>query len=249
MVDSPELDRLFLGVSSEVEVFRRDQPEIWEMVNAVYMVAGIAIASAQACVMRTRDVHRAMMWATLLDYQMDSLFLILRRRLDTGLALLRMSSELARDVARICEIDANFDIWLERQADSSRSQYRRIFRFNDTNEIEGFVHKLYDLSSTLGVHGHLTAYVSVHRERQSHDVGLVSLKVSDIDVLKVLEIWLAAAFPLHSMCIDTFQRTADDRFTEARQNFDHMWKLFDAWFLEYRARLARVQADVLGTMH
>lgn len=248
-MDSPELDRLFAGTSSEVEAFRRDQEEIWSVVNGAYMSSTIVLASAQACARLPQDVHRSMMWASLLDCQMDALFLIVRRRLDTGLALLRMASELARDVARISESEARLKLWLDRREDSSCSKYRKEFRFDDGSQIERYVHALYDLSSTLGVHGHLTAYASIWRQKVVHRDGMASLEISDIEMLQVLEIWLAAAFPLHAMCVDTFVRIGDQRFAEAHMRFEQMWKLFDGFFAEYRVRLARVKADVLSTIH
>ena len=55
-----------------------------------------------------------LMWQTVLEYQMESFFLLICRRLDLGLAVLRMAAELARDIARIGGHHNRLDIWLSR---------------------------------------------------------------------------------------------------------------------------------------
>ncbi|MBU0595050.1 MAG: hypothetical protein KKH74_15090 [Gammaproteobacteria bacterium] len=250
IIDVPELDGFFESMSSEIQQFRREQEGTWALVGAAYLTASIVFKSAQTSQhLQTSQSHRVMMWATALDYLMDSFFLILRRRLDAGLALLRLASELARDIARVAENEKNLKVWLNRSDKAALTAYRKEFKFNDADRIESYVHQLYDLASKIGVHGHMSTTMALRPAGASPDGSFLIMEVPVIEVYKALEIWLAGFYPIQSMCLKSFADLNDDRFREARLIFAEGWKVFDSAFAVFRRELAEMSADVLSSLH
>ncbi len=102
--ESPELDSLLERKLANFREFQKGQEGVWGTISGAYLVSrGLVAAVAKDGALSTVGAHRLMMWQTVLEYQMESFFLLIDRRLDEGLALLRMAAELARDVARISD--------------------------------------------------------------------------------------------------------------------------------------------------
>lgn len=247
---APELDQFFEHMSSEIQRFRQDQEGVWILVNSAYLTANTVLNAVQTnSNLDIPCVHRTMMLATVLDYQMDSFFLIVRRRLDAGIALLRLASELARDIARVAQDDSQMSLWLRRTEKDSRNRYRKEFKFDLGDPIECHVHKLYDLASDFGVHGHMTTTGALRPVDSLPDRRHLVLAVPDTEVYKALEIWLGAFYPVQFMCIRSFSALADPRLKEAIRLFMDGWKVFDGAFAVFRDSLAEMKADVLSSLH
>jgi len=155
-LDTPELDRLLKRKLDDFNEFRQNQKELWQVVDGGYLVCdGFIRYTVQLPNLTKIETHRAMMWWTMLDYQMESFFLNINRQLDLALASLRMASELSRDIARIDNDEGKLNIWLNRDSNPEiKKQYRKNFRFDDSDSLEKYVHDLYDIASSLGIHGH-----------------------------------------------------------------------------------------------
>lgn len=247
---TPSLDRHFDISNAEVERFRNERRYLWDLADYGYLAAnGVLVAAQTAEGLRMPQVHRLLMWANVVEYQIDSFFLILRGRLDAGLALLRLASELARDIRCVAVDDTRLQLWLKRTDKNTRKVYRREFKFDDSDHIESYVHKLYDLTSDYGVHGHLTTTIALQPAQFTPDGRHVWLEVPDIEIDRCLEIWFAAFFPIQAMCIDTFNGLSDARFREARARFEGGWKVFDDAFQQFRKELAAKNADVVAALH
>jgi len=95
-----------------IDDFRRNQEGIWSCIDTLVTASLTAIRNGPRCPnIDYRCSTIIMLWHTLWDYQVDSIFLILSMRLDQGYAALRMASELARDCARIGESERTFELW------------------------------------------------------------------------------------------------------------------------------------------
>jgi hypothetical protein len=190
-----------------------------------------------------------MMWWTVLDYQMESFFLCINRQLDLALASLRMAAELTRDVARIGNDEAKLHMWLNRSDRATKQKYRRKFRFDDSDELEKYIHRLYDLASDFGVHGHNLRSVALEPVKFLENGKYVVLEVPDMEVFKSLEIWLAAFFPLQAVCSRCFVSDRKSQLAEPYRHFQNVWNAFNPSFDEYRTNLRKENADVIGTGH
>lgn len=249
--DSPELDSLLERKLKHFRAFREGQEGVWGTIDGAYLVSrGLIGAVAKDGPLSTAGTHRLMMWQTVLDYQMESFFLLIDRRLDEGLALLRMAAELARDVSRIADDATLLDIWLNRtDGKAQKNAYRGAFRFSDTDSTEEYVHRLYDLASTFGIHGHILTSSKLQPTRMSPDGKIVALEVPDIEVYRTLEIWLAAFFPLQELCLRVFRIGCGITIAQAGVHYDQMRIAFDDIFAKYRETLRSMDADVLATLH
>ena len=167
--ESAELDALLASKMASLAEFKREQEEVCILVNSAYLAARtMIVAVLKDGLSGELSSHRFMMWQTVLEYQVESFFLLVSRRLDEGLAVLRMTAELARDLVRIGDDHRLLNTWLNRASDKTeRKIYRTEFRFSDTDQVEAHVHRLYDLASVFGIHGHSTTSVSMQPERAS----------------------------------------------------------------------------------
>ncbi len=213
--ESPELDSLLERKLANFREFQKGQEGVWGTISGAYLVSrGLVAAVAKDGALSTVGAHRLMMWQTVLEYQMESFFLLIDRRLDEGLALLRMAAELARDVARISDDATQLNAWLNRtNGKAQRNAYRDAFRFSDSDSTEAYVHKLYDLASTFGIHGHMLTSSNLKPNHQSPDGKVLALEVPDVEVYRTLAIWLAAFFPLQELCHRAFRSDGRNRRT------------------------------------
>jgi hypothetical protein len=209
------------------------------MVNGAYLVSRNLIDSLVQDDLLTKVlVHRLMMWQTAVSYEMDSFFLLLDRKLDEGLALLRMAAELARDVARIGDDQGLLEVWLRRaEGKEQRKAFKKLFRFVESDVTERHVRKLYDLASNFGVHGHNSSNMYTYVRSTSPDGKLVALEVLDVVVYRTLEIWLASFFPLQELCFRTFGSACGTNSKQAHEHYRKMSEEFDVVFKIFRDSL------------
>lgn len=249
--DSPELDSLLERKLANIEGLREGQPELWATINAAYVVSrGLIAAVATGEARSTAGADRLMMWQTVLEYQIESFFLLIDRRLDGGVALLRMAAELSRDLARIWDDETLLDVWLDRSTGRTQKKaYRDAFRFDESDKNESYVHKLYDLASTFGIHGHILSSSMLQPTRRSSDGKLFALEVPDIAMHRTLEIWLAGFFPLQELCLRKLRTTKIPAISRAIAHFDEMRRAFDQLFATYREALRSLDPDGPAAMH
>jgi hypothetical protein len=246
-MDTSKLDKLLNKKISDLRDFRQNQEGLWQLVHGGYLVCEELIRSAAILPELTiQEKHRVMMWWTVLDYQMESFFLCINRQLDVSVATLRVASEWTRDLARIGNDEAKMTLWLNRTDSATQKKYRREFRFDDSDDLEKGIHRLYDLASNFGVHGHTRAL----RPIKSLENGkYVVLDVPDVEVFKCLEIWLAVFYPLQGICSRRFVLDRTAQLAGPYKHFQNMWNAFDPLFDAYRANLRKQNADVIGTLY
>jgi hypothetical protein len=242
----PELDTLLSKKITNIREFKKDQEGVWTLVDSAYLVSRMMIRAAlEDGLPDSVTVHRFMMWQTVLEYQMESFFLVISRRLDEGLAILRMAAELARDIVRIGNDQKRLDTWLNRAMD--KKSYRAEFRFRDADGIEAHVHRLYNLASEFGVHGHSTTSTAMTAQRSSPDGRFVALGVPDLEVYKWLQIWLASFFPTQELCLRSMTR--GKALAEAEAHYREMQVAFEAAFKTFREALRNQNADISARLH
>ena len=245
-----ELDSLLQRKIDNFESFRDGENGVWTMIDAAYLVARTLVAGVvKEANLSSSETHRLMMWQTVLEYQMESFFLILDKQLDAGMALMRMASELARDTTHIANDESSLDIWLGRSLDDvKRKEYRKRFKFSN-DPTDQYVFQLYNLASTFGVHGHTLASMAMQPKNFSADGSAISLEPSEISVYQNIEIWMAAFFPLQDMCNRDFRKKGGQVLTEGARHYDDMKMAFNAAFAKYREALNEMKADILINLH
>jgi hypothetical protein len=165
------------------------------------------------------------MWQTVLDYQMQSIVLILQHKLDSGLALLRMAAELSRDVHVIGKDDARMDLWVEKE--KRKREYQNVFKFDTSLPPGQMVYNIYKLCSAFGVHGHISNHMFSELVGQGGNDGqLAFTDVSEIGILDSVETWLMGFVPMHHLCSNEFFAS---RPAELFQQFS-FWREFEVSF-------------------
>jgi len=150
---------------------------------------------------------RYMLWRTMYDYIETSILLLIKTRIDEGYALLRMASELARDIARIAENQNNFNMWKNRASFHNKEEYKTVFRFNKSDSYEKRIFNLYNLASVYGVHSHQTRDMNLSHLGELVYSKLVRINVSERKMIDSLNLWLFSFFPLHIVAGKTFAET------------------------------------------
>jgi hypothetical protein len=221
--DEDAFERLCASQRDRIKKFRRQYPDLSSVIEMA-LSAGHLIVGAIGDIsnMTITESHRWMMWQTLFQYQQQSLLLIITANTDAGLALIRLASELSRDVAVIGDAEHRRLLWLKRRDPVSQHEYRKLFRFDDSTVPGAMAHQAYDLCSDYGVHGHVND--TIHMDpvgtfsRRGGD-QLVILKATDTGALGALQIWLAAIAPLHLLCLETFVKKHDSILSEPYRLF------------------------------
>jgi len=153
-------------------------------------------------------------------------------------------------VARITEKETLLDTWLNRMnGKAQKTAYREQFRFSDSDRTEAYVHKLYDLASTFGIHGHTLTSSKLQPSRVSPDGQVIALELPDVEVYRTLEIWLAAFFPLQDLCHRGFRTGGGPVVVQSAAYYDQMRSAFDGVFTTYRESLRKLNADALASLN
>lgn len=194
--------------SDNLQDFRKAHPDLDVVFNATLNAGTAAVGSLITVRLTTAiETYRWLFWQILFNYQQQSLLLIVGGNTDAGLALLRLATELARDIAFIGNDPKRLELWLNRRDRKNQREYRKLFRFDETDSFGAFARQAYDLCSELGVHGHLSdlaggEWVGTFDHPQGAKFAL--RKISESGILRALQIWLGAFTPLHILCLETF---------------------------------------------
>jgi hypothetical protein len=198
----------------QISSFFNAQPAIYQLLDTMVISArGLLTSTLEDLPEDECSTSRYMLWRTMSDYMETSLLLLLKTRIDEGYALLRMSTELARDIARIGESHGNFEMWKCKDNLHRTEEYKTAFRFDVKDKTEKHLFSIYNLASIYGVHGHQT------RDMQLSHIGDVVLgrfirfKVPECAMLEALNLWLFSFFPLHAL--------AGRTFSDSYANMDH----------------------------
>jgi len=205
--DQEFLQKMFDQKIGRIGKFATKNPEVWDAITCAFLSVNL-IDDWIPTLPNLSEVefHRYLMRKTVTDYLRESFFLILDTSLDAGIALLRMSAELARDIRVIGNDSQKLAIWLDRQKSATKRQYRDHFKFDESDCEEAYVYKLYKLASSLGVHGHTTdAFQRIIVGHLNHNgQDFAKLEVSAFAVLNTLNIWMCAFFPVNNLSLRQF---------------------------------------------
>jgi hypothetical protein len=213
--------------------FFEAQPGVYDLINEMLDSVQILLSITCENIVETdkNAFQRYMLWITLHEYIEESLLLLIKTRLDESFALLRMSAELSRDIARISESKTNYDLWSEKR--TRNDKYKKVFRFNNNDKLETFIYSLYKLSSNYGVHGHQTRDIHLSHLGEVINERFIRVNVPEKQLYKALNIWLRAFFPLHRMVIRTYEASFKQLTPDPLE-----------WFNEFEMTVTPILSDV-----
>lgn len=134
-------------------------------------------------------------------YHENSIVLIIQGQLDEALALLRMASELSRDLLVLSKNPSLINIWNNREKE--RNSYRSKFKFDSSHQPNAYAHSLYELTSKFGIHGHQTTLMhSTNLRDIPGSPEIVEFMLSDEGIISVFEVWLRAYLAIYANIID-----------------------------------------------
>lgn len=228
---------------SRVGEFSKDYPEIWLVLRTCFTVSlmlRIALGHRNLTMIET---HRLVMWNSIVEYQIQSLILLLSGRLDSAYALLRLATELGRDVYCMGDDDSRLTLWLDKE--NRRNEYRTCFKFDDNNPVVRKVHDVYRLCSQFGVHGHRTSVAL------SEPVGtggrndcLLLLDVPKSAILYGVHIWLMAFATIEDLCASTFFKRHITALQEPFSRFRDFMMLLDDVIIRFGKLLDDLRSKV-----
>lgn len=188
----------------KIAEFFNECEDVPELLNSSVLIARMYI---QGTYRPDHSLQRAMLvnfWRTVYDYQEDALFLILCRRFDAAFAMMRLASELARDLARMSEDRVNFEMWMNKETERHTKHYKKTFRFDMTDTLEKYVYSQYKTFSEWGVHGHLTGDTARKPGGTTPCGNYVTLEISEDSILENIGIWGLSFLSVHQMCARVF---------------------------------------------
>ncbi len=187
---------------TRISEFAKNYPDIWRVFETCFAISGaLRSAIGRQKAITKMEVFRLLMWHSVTNYQVQSLILILNHELDSGYALLRLATELSRDVFCVGDDETRLNLWLERE--NRKGEYQDIFRFEETFFGKA-AHTIYRFCSKFGVHGHMTDSMFSEPVGLSADSAFVLLDVSELGILDAVHVWLTAFAPLQHLCASTF---------------------------------------------
>jgi hypothetical protein len=199
------LNKLLESESASIDSFREQYPHIWDGLGKAVETAGAMLPRVYALIDRTEmELFRLNMWGSVRLYQIQSLFLILRRHLDEGLAIVRMSSELTRDLRCIGDDPNLRDLWIRINEQSAQRDYRKTFKFDLTDAQQRRVFGAYNFSSDYGVHGHKTSAVYLIGVFNPNTGQREHKTVGGEGVNMALSAWMTFFFPMHNVALASF---------------------------------------------
>ena len=141
------------------------------------------------------------MWQQAIQYHLDALIHILTQAPDSGLALLRSATELARDFSIIAKEAAALPIWKNR-ADSKdgHEAYRGKFRFDSSRNGQA-AWRLYKFCCKYGAHGHLTGFAFSSVEPSDDSESLIYFQPARKAVSEALVPWLLGVPTINNLFI------------------------------------------------
>jgi hypothetical protein len=198
------LDEWLSFEQESISKFKKEYPDVWSFFGeCINLARAIPYTIGQQEGHTEIEMHRLFLWQKVLHYQTQSLFLLLQSQLDAGFALLRLASELSRDVIRIADDKEMLAIWTDRE-DRSK-EYRNLFKFDANSPDEELVFNIYKFASKFGVHGHMTdTMFSEAIGSTVKDASIISFGVSNIGILDAVHMWMMSFLPMHHICAKSF---------------------------------------------
>jgi hypothetical protein len=157
-------------------------------------------------------------WQTAADYQIQSIEHLCAGELDAGMAILRMSTELARDAVVISRDPKNLELWNDRE--DRRREYQQTFKFDHGTSDGKRANELYTLTTQFGVHGHSTSFIDA--KPSPSNPGMLS--VSPRMQLKCISVWFAGLAPVDGLFLRSLKINSRDYPTE----YKRLLELLDA---------------------
>jgi hypothetical protein len=198
------LDEWLVFEQEAVSKFKARYPDLWKVFgDCINLARAVPYVIGQQDGLTEIEMHRLFLWQKVLHYQTQSLFLLLQSQLDAGFALLRLASELSRDVIRIADDEKILAIWLQRE--NKPNEYKKRFKFIQNSPDEKAVHTVYKFASKFGVHGHQTdTMFSEIIGTIGGSSSLLTWGVSNYGVLDAVHTWMMSFLPMHHICAKSF---------------------------------------------
>ncbi len=139
------------------------------------------------------------------SYFEQSVLLATEGRIDESYALLRMSTEVMRDIHKLLRDESSESDRIYSNRLDDEDKYRKRFKFRKNHGPSKLAMDLYSISSKFGIHGHNMTVVSSMQETTKMGTPFgefVVLKMTNLGKMPAIHLWLKAVFPLYAMLLD-----------------------------------------------
>src|SRR5690606_2088557 len=122
--------------------FKRRQTDLWELFEAGFSAVDLIPSELFGSNKRFPDheFQVLLFWQTCIEYQRESLLLILKGQFDLGLGCLRLAAELTRNSIRILEKPELLDLLREREKPGVKDKLRKALKFYENRPEEKFLY-------------------------------------------------------------------------------------------------------------
>lgn len=208
MTNEHSLEVLAKTHESERVSFADEFPDIVGCIDSVLLITKAYTAVIIQSCSDKLSINLTMLVPRFQSYFEQSILLATEGRIDESYALLRMSTEVMRDVHELLKDTAGEAHKIYSEKDKSkkkRGKYKDRFKFNDEHGPSRLALEIYHITSKFGVHGHnMTLASSLHKKEQLETPfgNFTVLKMTNLGKMEAICLWLRAVFPLYAMLID-----------------------------------------------
>jgi hypothetical protein len=166
---------------------------------------------------------RVFMWQSALKYEILCLNYIFLGELDPAFSLLRNALEVTRVATHIGDNPDRAKQWLASKFEEGR---RLGSKFNESETEQEFLKRMFELTSTLGTHGHHNAFV--WGELIPDSEGRQTIRVGREGTVSALKLWLSSFFMIQRAFVRGFYETHLAELDQLVWEYDQMEKRIDA---------------------
>ncbi|MBG0760653.1 hypothetical protein BOO22_14660 [Vibrio cidicii] len=205
MQNDYSLETLAKSHEKERLSFKQDFPDIVECIDFIlFMTKSYQTALLQSCSDQL-STNLIMLIPRFQSYFEQSVLLAVEGRIDESYALLRMSTEVMRDIHKLLRDEGSESDRIYSNRTSDEGKYRKRFKFRTSHGPSKLALELYSISSKFGIHGHNMTMASSMRETTKMETpfgDFVVLKMTNLGKMPAIHLWLKAVFPLYAMLLD-----------------------------------------------
>lgn len=240
-LEKNKLDELVEKQIDVINKFRNTHPDIWQLayesIDSSHIVPGCLLNQK----LSSSETYCLLFWQNVNRYIIDSFLHIVQKNMDVGVALLRMATELARDISCIAGDSKMLEICLKKNQNSKN--YRKMFKFNLNSPTGNLIFTLYKFSCKYGIHGHMTDLMFTEKTKDNTHPNLASIEVTHIAVLNMLHLWFKAYNAINLYLIESFFYRKEKEVKQAFRFFLQFSDQLDKVINELGKNLKNMDSD------
>jgi hypothetical protein len=187
---------------SHIKKFRETHPNLWILADGSILFSDMIVACLIRQKLSISENFCLVFWESVNKYLRNSFLQIIQGDLVVGIALLRMSIELTRDINCISGDKKLLDILLHK--DTEGNKYLDNFKFNTKSLMGERLFSFYRFCSQCRIEAHRTEIMESIKMEDNPHPDIAGLEETYFPVLNFVHFWFNACNTITSHLIESF---------------------------------------------